>query len=43
MWKTIRAGALWEGYVKNMRKDRGYYWVYATVSGVYREGELVES
>ncbi len=42
MWKTIRAGAPWEGYVKNMRKDRGYYWVYATVSGVYREGELVE-
>ena len=42
LWETIAAGKTWEGYVKNMRKDRGYYWVYAIVSGVYKEGELVE-
>ena len=42
MWETIQAGKTWEGYVKNMRKDRGYYWVYAVISGVYKNGELVE-
>ena len=25
-----------------MRKDRGYYWVYAEVSCVYKDGKLVE-
>ena len=42
MWETLKAGKAWEGYVKNMRKDKGYYWVYARVSGVYRDGKLVE-
>lgn len=42
MWETIQSGKTWEGYVKNMRKDRGYYWVYAVISGVYKNGELVE-
>ncbi|WP_201353475.1 PAS domain-containing protein [Hydrogenimonas urashimensis] len=42
MWETIKAEKTWEGYVKNMRKDRGYYWVYAVISGVYKEGKVVE-
>ncbi len=42
LWNTIKAGDIWSGYVKNMRKDRGYYWVYAEVSGVYKDGRLVE-
>ncbi len=42
LWDTIQAGDIWSGYVKNMRKDRGYYWVYAEVSGVYKDGQLVE-
>ncbi len=42
LWDTIKAGDIWSGYVKNMRKDRGYYWVYAEVSGVYKDGKLVE-
>ncbi len=42
LWETIKAGKIWRGYVKNMRKDRGYYWVYAEVSGVYKDGKLVE-
>ena len=28
--------------VKNKRKDNGYYWVHANISGVYKDGELVE-
>ncbi len=27
MWETIKRGEMWEGYVKNMRKDGRYYWV----------------
>ena len=42
VWKTIQAGKVWRGIIKNMRKDRGYYWVEAEISGVYKEGELVE-
>ena len=42
LWDRLKAGESWEGYVKNMRKDRGYYWVYAIISGVYKNGKLVE-
>ncbi len=42
LWDSIKARKSWSGYVKNMRKDRGYYWVYAEISGVYKDGELVE-
>lgn len=27
MWKIIREGKVWDGYVKNLRKDGKYYWV----------------
>ena len=27
MWKIIKEGTIWEGYVKNLRKDGKYYWV----------------
>ncbi len=42
LWETIKQGKIWRGYVKNLRKDRGYYWVYAEISGVYKDGQLVE-
>jgi aerotaxis receptor len=42
LWSTIKAGKQWIGIVKNMRKDKGFYWVEAIVSGVYKKGELVE-
>ncbi len=42
LWSTIQQGKTWKGYVKNLRKDRGYYWVYAEISGVYKNGKLVE-
>lgn len=41
MWKTIKSGKTWEGYVKNLRKDRGYYWVYAQVSTVIKDGKAI--
>ena len=42
LWNTLKAGKQWKGIVKNMRKDKGFYWVKALVSGVYKNGELVE-
>ncbi len=42
LWKTLNEEKPWSGYVKNLRKDKGYYWVYAQISGVYKDGKLVE-
>lgn len=35
MWKTIQAEKKWVGEVKNLKKDGGFYWVYAVVSPDY--------
>lgn len=42
LWETLQRGQMWEGYVKNLRKDGGYYWVYAHVSTVIKNGKPVE-
>ncbi len=42
LWQSIQAQNRWQGVIKNLRKDGGFYWVKATISGVYKEGELVE-
>ena len=31
LWDDIQSKGFWTGVVKNLRKDGGYYWVYATV------------
>ncbi len=41
LWDTVRAGKKWHGYVKNLRKDGGYYLVYATVIPNIRNGAVV--
>lgn len=42
MWETLKCHEQWSGVVKNLRKDKGFYWVHAVVSGVYKDGVLVE-
>lgn len=42
LWETLQKGNQWIGVVKNLRKDRGFYWIKAIVSGVYKDGKLVE-
>ena len=42
MWEDLKTVGKWQGIVKNMRKDEGFYWVHAIISGVYKDGELVE-
>ena len=41
LWDTLARGEKWHGYVKNLRKDGAYYWVYATVVPNRRGGEVV--
>jgi aerotaxis receptor len=41
LWQTIEGGKKWHGYVKNLRKDGRYYWVYATVIPNIRHEEIV--
>ncbi|WP_298603255.1 PAS domain-containing protein [Zoogloea sp.] len=41
LWETVQAGRQWHGYVKNLRKDGGHYWVYATVVPNVRDGRIV--
>jgi len=42
LWNKIQNKQQWIGVVKNLRKDKGFYWVKAIVSGVYKNGELIE-
>jgi len=41
LWDTLAEGKKWHGYVKNLRKDGGYYWVFATVIPNIRDGKLM--
>lgn len=41
LWQTVSAGRKWRGYVKNLRKDGGFYWVYASVIANVRNGKVV--
>jgi len=41
LWETMERGEKWHGYVKNLRKDGTYYWVYATAIPNIRNGETV--
>lgn len=36
MWRTIKTGKTWRGFVKNLTKNGDYYWVYATISPIER-------
>lgn len=40
LWDTVAAGDKWHGYVKNLRKNGGFYWVYATVIPNIRQGVI---
>lgn len=42
LWEALETKGSWSGIVKNKRKDDGFYWVYAEISGVYKNGILVE-
>ena len=31
LWKTVKSGKAWKGFVKNKTKQGNFYWVFATV------------
>jgi aerotaxis receptor len=37
MWDAIKADNVWEGYVKNLRKDGKYYWVIVRIEPLFDE------
>ena len=41
LWDDVEAGKKWHGYVKNLRKDGAFYWVYATAVPNIRNGMIV--
>jgi PAS domain S-box-containing protein len=41
LWDTVNKGEKWQGIVKNLRKDGGYYWVKATVIPNIRNGQVI--
>jgi diguanylate cyclase (GGDEF)-like protein/PAS domain S-box-containing protein len=42
LWKTIKSNQVWEGEIKNRRKDGTAYWVKAKISPVFDEfGEKI--
>ncbi len=41
LWDTVKKGDKWQGFVKNLRKDGGFYWVKATVIPNIRHGKVV--
>ena len=42
LWEDLQTKGRWSGFVKNLRKDSGFYWVYAEISGVLKDNKLVE-
>jgi C4-dicarboxylate-specific signal transduction histidine kinase len=43
LWEVIKSGRKWRGFVKNMRKDSGYYWVYANIEPLYDSKGNIEA
>ena len=41
LWATLQAGKPWRGFVKNRRKDGGFYWVLANVTPVFQNNAVV--
>lgn len=41
LWQKLKEKGKWEGCIKNLRKDNGYYWVYAEISAIYKDGKII--
>ncbi|MBL1353270.1 MAG: EAL domain-containing protein [Zetaproteobacteria bacterium] len=39
MWRTIAKGQIWNGEVKNFKKDGSYYWINATIVPILNDFE----
>jgi PAS domain S-box-containing protein len=43
LWYKISNGHSWSGKVKNLKKDGGYYWVYAHIEPLYNTAGNIDS
>ena len=41
MWKVVKSGKIWEGYVKNLRKDGRFYWVIVNIIPKYDDNQNI--
>lgn len=41
LWATLNAGKPWAGIVKNRRKNGDHYWVWANVTPMRKDGQVV--
>lgn len=39
MWKTLKSGQVWNGMLKNLRKDRRYCWVDIEIAPIFNKQE----
>ncbi|MDP2824829.1 MAG: MCP four helix bundle domain-containing protein, partial [Sulfuritalea sp.] len=40
LWRTLKEGRPWTGYVKNRTKNGDYYWVLANATPVWENGQI---
>ncbi|NQD36597.1 PAS domain-containing protein [Permianibacter sp. IMCC34836] len=40
LWRTLKAGKPWTGYVKNRTKDGDHYWVLANATPIWENGSV---
>ncbi len=40
MWETIKSGQVWNGLIKNRRKDGRYYWVDTEILPIYTNDKI---
>jgi PAS domain S-box-containing protein len=43
LWEQIRRGESWSGKVKNLKKDGGFYWVYAHIEPLHNRDKQIDA
>lgn len=41
LWATVKQGKSWKGLVKNRSKNGNFYWVYAHVTPVFEQSQII--
>ncbi len=41
LWETIQSGQVWDGEIKNLKKDGSYYWVSVNIEPIYDRNNII--